>query len=124
MVATTKSQVIVEAAKMLNGRLSSRKDPNLNLALLEGRLRYLCQDLAEDRVEETFVRVQQIIALLFVKKQAIREISLADLIQTSRRAGVPEKSHQVRAIDTQGSRQKLRDANSRWHRDHRTLLEA
>lgn len=123
MVATTKSQVIVEAAKMLNGRLSSRKDPNLNLALLEGRLRYLCQDLAEDRVEETFVRVRQIIALLFVKKQAIREISLADLIRTSRRASVPEKSHQLHAIDTQQPHQKLRDANGCSRSDHRTLAQ-
>ncbi|OWY63684.1 hypothetical protein B7486_51650 [cyanobacterium TDX16] len=121
MAATTKSQVIIEAAKVLNGRLSSRKDPNLNLAILEGRLRYLCQDLAEDRVEDTFVRVRQIIALLFVKKQAIREISLADLIQTSRRASVPEKFHQLRATGTQQPHQKVRDANGKV-RDHRTLV--
>jgi len=122
MVATTKSQVIVEAAKMLNGRLSSRKDPNLNLALLEGRLRYLCQDLAEERVEETFVRVRQIIQLLFVKKQAIRDISLAELIRTSGAASIPEKLHPLRAIDTQQPHQKLRDANGCSRSDHRSLV--
>ncbi|MDV2997415.1 MAG: hypothetical protein N4J56_007120 [Chroococcidiopsis sp. SAG 2025] len=123
MAATTKSRVIIEAAKVLNGRLSSRKDPNLNLAILEGRLRYLCQDLAEDRVEETFVRVRQIIALLFVKKQAIREISLAELIRTSRTASIPEKSHQLGALDTQQPHQKLRDANGCSRSDRRTLVQ-
>ena len=122
MAATTKSQVIIEAAKVLNGRLSSRKDPNLNLAILEGRLRYLCMDLTEDRVEETFVRVRQIIALLFVKKQAIREISLAELIRTSRIANITEKPHQLHAIDTQQPHQKLRDANGCSRRDHRSLV--
>jgi len=72
--ATTKSLVIIEAAKVLNGLLSSGRDPNLNLALLEGILRYLCHDLNEERVEDTFVRVSQIIKLLFVKKIPVRQI--------------------------------------------------
>ncbi|MDV2997698.1 MAG: hypothetical protein N4J56_007403 [Chroococcidiopsis sp. SAG 2025] len=111
MAATTKSQVIVEAAKILNGRLSSRKDPNLNLALLEGRLRYLCQDLAEDRVKETFVRVNQIIQLLFVKKVSIREILPADLIRAGylKSASIPKQTERARTSDTQGSLQKSRN---------------
>ncbi|MDV2996778.1 MAG: hypothetical protein N4J56_006483 [Chroococcidiopsis sp. SAG 2025] len=124
MAATTKSQVIMEAAKVLNGRVSSRKDPNLNLAILEGRLRYLCQDLAEDRVKETFVRVRQIIVLLFVKKQAIREISLADLIRTSGAASILEKPHQVRAIDPRESYQKLCDASGYSRSNYHTLVGA